>query len=31
MGDPRDHDEDSARARMGRLILALRSQGIVDP
>lgn len=29
MSDPRDH-EDSARARMGRLILALRSQGITD-
>jgi protein-L-isoaspartate(D-aspartate) O-methyltransferase len=30
-GDPRDHDENSARARMGRLVLALRSQGITDP
>lgn len=29
-GDPRDTDENSPRARMGRLVLALRSQGITD-
>jgi len=29
--DSRDSDETSARARMGRLILALRSQGITEP
>ena len=31
MSDPRDHDETSPRAAMGRLIMALRAQGIVDP
>ena len=29
-GRPEDLDEDSPRARMGRLILALRSQGVMD-
>lgn len=31
MSGAHDEDEDSPHARMGRLILALRSQGIVDP
>jgi protein-L-isoaspartate(D-aspartate) O-methyltransferase len=30
-GRPEDLDEESPRARMGRLILALRSQGVMEP